>query len=335
MTRLFTCLAICLLAYPVAAVEDPPEPAEQLDTEIQLDAQTVRALKAGEAVLVEVKTPDGQTVSLRLTSNKESRIPAAATGASEETRAAVPSTPPLPDATVVVLPPEPIVVVQQEEPLTALPLAAADTASIRDSEFSLPAPPRPDEELVTEVVETDYVLPPLIASPADGSTEITQQELEGTSRIPFDSGQAQPAAEELAPYVPSQFPLSEPAEDHTAAAPLFPTDASARTAIDEVQAGFASGPGAEDKPAITPIQPATLTPLGKPVADTSRPWLPLVLATMALLASVGGNIYLGYLCAGFYRRNRTLLDDSVERSSPALEGDASTMASSANDQSVA
>ena len=44
------------------------------------------------------------------------------------------------------------------------------------------------------------------------------------------------------------------------------------------------------------------------VQEEDKPWLPLTLATLCLFASLGGNIYLGWIAWGFYWRQRNLAE---------------------------
>jgi hypothetical protein len=43
-----------------------------------------------------------------------------------------------------------------------------------------------------------------------------------------------------------------------------------------------------------------------PQDEGGEPWLPLALTLLALFASLGGNVYLGWIAWDFYRRQRNL-----------------------------
>lgn len=57
---------------------------------------------------------------------------------------------------------------------------------------------------------------------------------------------------------------------------------------------------------------------GKPGDQAARPWLPFTLTFMALLASLGGNAYLGYIFIALYRRHRQA-SNSANANTPAVE----------------
>lgn len=60
----------------------------------------------------------------------------------------------------------------------------------------------------------------------------------------------------------------------------------------------------------------------KPVVKEAEPqWVPLMMAVMALLASLSGNAYLGHMAYGFYRRYREMTDEL--RSTPEFSGESS------------
>jgi len=48
------------------------------------------------------------------------------------------------------------------------------------------------------------------------------------------------------------------------------------------------------------------------LADSDKPWWPLTLAMLALFASMGGNLYMGWIAVDVYRRYLEMADDSEE-----------------------
>jgi len=62
-----------------------------------------------------------------------------------------------------------------------------------------------------------------------------------------------------------------------------------------------------------------------PAASGDKPWWPLTLAMLALFASLGGNLYMGWIAVDVYRRYLEMADDGDEdeedddSSSPAHE----------------
>ena len=48
------------------------------------------------------------------------------------------------------------------------------------------------------------------------------------------------------------------------------------------------------------------------LADSDKPWWPLTLAMLALFASMGGNLYLGWIAVDVYRRYLEMADDGDE-----------------------
>jgi len=65
------------------------------------------------------------------------------------------------------------------------------------------------------------------------------------------------------------------------------------------------------KPVSTPLKPST------PVDEPSKPWLPLTLTLVAFFASLGANLYLGWITWDTRRRYRALLESEAIKGASA------------------
>jgi hypothetical protein len=54
-----------------------------------------------------------------------------------------------------------------------------------------------------------------------------------------------------------------------------------------------------------------------PAPPETKPWLPLTVAMLALFASLGGNVFLGWVAWDSYNRSRPVVD-KIERRKPSL-----------------
>jgi hypothetical protein len=89
-------------------------------------------------------------------------------------------------------------------------------------------------------------------------------------------------------------PLADTAESPSSVSP--PVQPPTHRSAEAPHTSAASG--------IIPPPQAAVTPLD----DHRKPWLPLTLTTLALFASLGGNVYLGWVAWGLYWRHRRLAE---------------------------
>jgi hypothetical protein len=164
----------------------------------------------------------------------------------------------------------------------------------RESAFSFPIVPS-DPPLAGPGSETD--------EETGFSVELSSDEIQNTVEFAVDTGADDPG--EFIPSLPvgEAIPFTDdlPAED--TAVVMGENEVSAATYGEIIEA-------------LKPSETA------EPVeGHSTRPWMPLTLTLMALLASLGGNAYLGYLFIGLYRRHRVLSNTAAGEETPEDEGD--------------
>ena len=76
-------------------------------------------------------------------------------------------------------------------------------------------------------------------------------------------------------------------------------------------AAFVTSTSAGDSTAANAAGKAVATPVVENSATAEKPWLPLCLTVVALFASMGGNIFLGWITWDVRSRYRSLLESAV------------------------
>ena len=210
-----------------------------------------------------------------------------------------PSTPgpPLPDTSVLEISDSPEPAVNLEIVFPAPPLGAGDTDGEdnhmqvdRGSSFTVP-----DQHDVG-------IGPPVIVLPEQGqvagTAELTDAELNDTAGLVYEMPSSEPG--QFVPY-PSRpkevgemvlVDLGEPVEE------------TSGVSSDVEQATYGEILTTLKSPKKVAAPEASLPP--------ARPWTPLVLTVIALLASLGGNAYLGYLFVGLYGRYKRMANSVMK-----------------------
>jgi hypothetical protein len=127
----------------------------------------------------------------------------------------------------------------------------------------------------------------------DARRPIPSPDAKATRPAPIrDLSQQSPAQRE---EPPKKVSLTIPGTDQ----PASFTGAMPHEAGNEPDVDLAMNQAASQKPTIDEQTAKQLEP---------RPWLPLVLTTLALFASLAANLYLGWVALGIYRRYRLVVD---------------------------
>ncbi len=103
--------------------------------------------------------------------------------------------------------------------------------------------------------------------------------------------------------------------------PVLPEPGGGDTSVNAPAAAVDAKPFVEVAPATYEeiVDALTDRPDAEPPrGQAARPWLPFTLTFMALLASLGGNAYLGYIFIALYRRHRQA-SNAANASTPAVE----------------
>ncbi|MBN2473322.1 MAG: hypothetical protein JXB62_01840 [Pirellulales bacterium] len=150
---------------------------------------------------------------------------------------------------------------------------------------------------------------PAAAAPADPSTtEANKLPMDPFRRGPTTFSNTPSTADEIPPFGPP------PVDAQTIPRPLYP-DPTGKP-IELRQAGHVSPPSAGPKPGAEPD--STLPEQRLPAEDEPpKPWLAMTLTLLALFASLGGNIFLGWVTWDTRTRFRALVSgSSISRPKP-------------------
>jgi len=191
---------------------------------------------------------------------------------------------------------------------TGPPLPSEDVLEIAESpepsekEYVLP-PPVPTETLpglappgpVNEDRESEFAVPGGLPAAAEDipaaildegtDSEVSSGEIEKTAELVFDE-----AADDPGEFLPSP-PVTEVAPAAGLAGVVPQRDVAPTSSTDGSVAA-----AAYTKEVTTERGPH----------ERARPWAPLVMAILALVGSLGANVYLGMLFAGLYRRHKKM-----------------------------
>ncbi len=127
-----------------------------------------------------------------------------------------------------------------------------------------------------------------------------------------------PAGEMVSPFADPLTPATRPAD--SLASPTQSPWGSAGGALTKV--GFSGDAGKKKQPdfwadlAAAANDPATGFLRDEPEASSAtsdKPWWPLTMAMLALFASLGGNLYMGWIAVDVYRRYLEMADDGFEQ----------------------
>ena len=149
----------------------------------------------------------------------------------------------------------------------------------RESEFTIPGGLPLPEVVIPDVIpgeETD--------------SEVSSSEIEKTAELVFDEGTDDPGE-----FLPS-LPVNEVTPPAGLAGVLQQGDAAPTIST---EGGVAAAAYAKDVTSDT----------GAVTNERARPWGVLVMAILALVGSLGANVYLGMLFAGLYRRHKRLKNE--------------------------
>jgi len=271
---------------------------------IQLKPDLVDRLKEGETITSIIDPRAGAITQVRIQVGDgplpRTRIAAAPSDAEADAPPRVFVLPPLPDDGVLDISgsPQPAGISEEQ--------GGADASLDRPLENTLPAEDGRESAFSFPIVPSDA---PLAAPTSETdeetgfSVELSSDEIQNTVEFAVDTGADDPG--EFIPSLPvgEAIPFTDdlPAED--AAVVMGEIEVSAATYGEIVEA-------------LKPSE--TAEPVER---HSTRPWMPLTLTLMALLASLGGNAYLGYLFIGLYRRHRVLSNTAAGEETPADEGD--------------
>lgn len=282
MTPILTLLMSSMVGINVGWFDVPGEPGRR-DYVIQVEPELLDRLKAGEHITSAVLPGAGHFTHIRIQvgegplSRDKPDSPAARQG--NETDSSN-ERPPVPNLSVLEIAESPELVavdfaIEPVAPVLATSQAGDDvnTGDDRESEFS---------------ISSDFTEQALAGDDAadESLPELSAEEIEGTAELQFDGPPS--ATQESSPLpLVAERPTTERVESPV---------------------GKMADPGLLNHGVATAIHQSPV-PVGEGVgreAESSRPWLPLVLAVMGLLASLGGNAYLVCLFAGLYRRHKVL-----------------------------
>jgi len=231
-----------------------------------------------------------------------------------------------------------------EEELPRVPFATtvvgmAETPQVIQSAL----PPVPDEQVLKISGSPDPAYPDIpapLADPGAGSDEEVVFQQDRASTFTVDSGtkpgtillpgEAQESSTELTndeiqdtvtPFIDEDAP-----GEFVPSAPVSPANPSEPIPINEEAAPQEVAGGT-----LNEVAPATYGEIVDALAvkpdqesgsrESSRPWLPLTLTFLALLASLGGNAYMGYMFVGLYRRHRKISNAAEEGDQGADQAD--------------
>jgi hypothetical protein len=271
---------------------------------IQLDPGLVDRLKEGETITSIIDPRAGAITQVRIQVGDgplpRTAIAAASTDAESDGNTSVFVLPPLPDDRVLDISdsPQPVGSPGEQggaDPSLDRPLGNTLPAEDgRESAFSFPVVP-PNAPLAAPA--------PATAEETGFSIELSSDEIQDTVEFPVDTGADDPGEFIPSPPIGEAIPFTDdlPAED--ASVVMGEMEVSAATYGEIVEA-------LEPSETVEPVE-----------EHSTRPWMPLTFTLMALLGSLGGNAYLGYLFIGLYRRHRVLSNTAPGEETPADEGD--------------
>ena len=216
-----------------------------------------------------------------------------------EDESEAPSTPgpPLPDRSVLEISDSPEPALNLEIVFPAPPLGTDDTDGEdenmevdRGSSFTVPD--QPDVGIG----------PPVIILPGQGqgtgTAELTDAELNDTAGLVYEMPSSEPG--QFPPYPPRPKEVGEMVLTDIGE----PVEETSGVSADVEQATYGeirATPKSPEKVAASEASP-----------PPARPWTPLVLTVIALLASLGGNAYLGYLFVGLYGRYKRMANSVMK-----------------------
>ncbi len=144
----------------------------------------------------------------------------------------------------------------------------------RESEFAIPGgPPAPAEDVPGAILDEGT------------DSEVSSGEIEKTAELVFDEGTDDPGE-----FLPG-LPVTEVAPPTEVVGVVRPPDVAPKTTTDRSVAA-----AAYTKEVTT----------DRGADEGARPWAPLVMVILALVGSLGANVYLGMLFAGLYRRHKKM-----------------------------
>ena len=284
MTSLIPILLGSILGVDVGWATAPDGTGERVYI-IQIEPDLLERLKEGEVITSIIDSRAGPITQFRIQVGEGvlPRVPFAATviDAPENTPVIHSPLPPVPDEQVLEISQSPAPVFSE----IPLPVVPAETGLAEE-----------------EVIEEDRASTFTIAgetSPGTFSVPIGPNE--STAELTNDEIQnaVSPVIDENAPgeFVPSPPVIPAPPPEPS---PLA-EDASRQESKGEPLNNVAPATYDEIVDAL-----AVKADEGSVVGESSRPWLPLTLTFLALLASLGGNAYMGYIFVALYRRHRKI-----------------------------
>ena len=287
MTPLLPILLGSILGVDVGWASAPDGTGERVYI-IQIEPDLLDRLKEGEVITSIIDSRAGAVTQFRIQVGEGAlpRVPVTATVIdAPETPQVIHSTlPPVPDERVLEI---------SGSPAPAFPAPLAPPGNGPDEEVVFQ-----DDRASTFTVASD-ASPGTIAFPIDvqeSSAELTNDEIQDAVTPFIDED------------TPGEFVPSPPVS------PANPPEPSPFT-------GEAAGQESAGDPLID-VAPATYEEIVDALAvkpdqetvgrESARPWLPLTLTFLALLASLGGNAYMGYMFIGLYRRHRKISNASED-----------------------
>jgi len=292
-----------LIALATVGVETGWQPLDRggLEYIIQLEPSLLDALRSGESITSEIPLAVRGVRRYRIVVGRDPVPRIGATGLPRSSESAVDAAGPLPGDR---------------------PSAAAERAAAPVFNRALPAPPNDDDRAAVDhrvpapadhrfggqpdktVEQPPAILPGKHDPPPAGVT--SSDRASGGSRpsgtpTPVGDRYAEPPA-----FHPPESPSVQPPHNDTR---VVPTRMQPDPHSEALTPAAASGPAEP-----TDTKPAAELP-DKPVPHilTPRPWMPLFLTLIALFASLGGNVYLGWVALDSRRHYRRIVRQPLKR----------------------
>ncbi len=283
-------LITSLLGIDVGWADLPGKPGQR-EYILQIEPAVLARLEDGEAITSLIDASAGTITQIRLQVGngplpRKTLVPVSTPTVGVDRPAD--TGPPLPSEDVLEISgsPEPI----QKEYVLPPPVLTATPPELgppgpvsedRESEFAIPGGLPLPEAVIPDSIPGE-----------ENDSEVSSSEIEKTAELVFDEGTDDPG--EFLPILP----VTE----------VAPPVGLAGVAQQRDVAPTISTEGGVAVAAYA-IDLTTDTDTGAVANERERPWAPLVMAILALVGSLGANVYLGMLFAGLYRRHKRLKNE--------------------------